>query len=111
MQCVQQQQQHTTSTAAPDTADTALKQAVLYTKFKAHDAAVTALAVLKDEPGVSSQADHDVVCHSCTQHVAWINKGVPFVPLSCLSLLKTPRISTWCRTLPLPLHSPHHLLL
>jgi hypothetical protein len=27
------------------------KQAVLYTKFKAHDAAVTALAVLKDEPG------------------------------------------------------------
>lgn len=32
------------------------KQAVLYTKFKAHDAAVTALAVLKDEPGGSSRS-------------------------------------------------------
>jgi len=29
-----------------------LKQAVLCTKFKAHDAAVTALAVLRDEPGL-----------------------------------------------------------
>lgn len=31
------------------------KQAVLYTTFKAHDAAVTALAVLKDEPGGQQQ--------------------------------------------------------
>jgi hypothetical protein len=63
VQCVQQQQQHATSTAAPDSTDTAFKQAVLYTKFKAHDAAVTALAVLKDEPGVlvrSSRSNESV---------------------------------------------------
>lgn len=36
-------------------------EAVLCTKFKAHDAAVTALAVLKDEPG-EAEAQYPAAC-------------------------------------------------
>lgn len=36
-------------------------EAVLCTKFKAHDAAITALAVLKDEPG-EAEAQYPAAC-------------------------------------------------
>lgn len=49
VQCVGSKQQQVTCV----TTEEQLKQAVLCTKFKAHDAAVTALAVLRDEPGGS----------------------------------------------------------
>lgn len=54
-QRVAQQQQQQLETALADhagpTQEQELKEAVLYTSFKAHDAAITSLAVLRDDPG------------------------------------------------------------
>jgi len=49
LHCVGSKQQSVTCAGTEEQ----LKHAVLCTKFKAHDAAVTALAVLRDEPGGS----------------------------------------------------------